>query len=440
MPAHRLFKALTQGLACLAATALVAAAPSAAAAVTIRAVDLRSDGPGVATLTLQLSGSVQRKFFTLDNPSRVVIDLPQATLAPGLKLPAGVGPVNRVRSGAQPRQTLRFVLELDASRQSRARLTGDAQAGYQLVVDIGQVMSASQPRSLQPQSLQPQSANAIAADLSTSATAASPAVALRPAHAPANSGRDIIVAIDAGHGGQDPGAIGRGGTREKDVVLGIARSLARRIDAEPGMRAVLTRDSDRFVVLRDRMNRARAARADIFVSIHADSIANRSISGSSVYVLSERGASNEAARWLAEQENAADLKGGVSLGDKNGQLASVLMDLSQTASIGSSVEVAERVLGALDRVGDVRKSQVQQAPFLVLKSPDIPSLLVETAYISNPAEEKRLRTASHQDAIASAIFSGVREYFRASPPDGTLFASNRNRGGGAPILAGNASP
>ncbi|MEP7315025.1 MAG: N-acetylmuramoyl-L-alanine amidase, partial [Pseudomonadota bacterium] len=363
--------------------------------------------------------SLQRKLFTLDNPSRIVIDLPQAKLAPGLRLPGGTGPVSRLRSGAQPKQTVRFVLELTGPQPSRSRFTGNAQNGYQLVVDIGQETAAS--------------------------PAAVPTVALRPAHAPANTGRDIIVAIDAGHGGQDPGAIGRGGTREKDVVLGIARALARRLDAEPGMRAALTRDSDRFVVLRDRMNRARAARADIFVSIHADSIANRSISGSSVYVLSERGASNEAARWLAEQENAADLKGGVSLGDKSGQLASVLMDLSQTASIGSSVEVAEQVLGALDRVGNVRKSQVQQAPFLVLKSPDIPSLLVETAYISNPEEEKRLRTGSHQEAIANSIFTGVREYFRASPPDGTQFAAtraqrDRNRGGGAPIIAGNTVP
>jgi N-acetylmuramoyl-L-alanine amidase len=252
---------------------------------------------------------------------------------------------------------------------------------------------------------------------------------------PQGDGRDIIVAIDAGHGGQDPGAIGRSGTREKDVVLGIATSLARRIDAEPGMRAVLTRDGDRFIPLRERMNLARAGRADIFVSVHADSIANRDVSGSSVYVLSDRGATNEAARWLAERENAADLKGGVSLGDKQGQLASVLMDLSQTASIGSSMEAAERVLTFMDRVGEVRKSRVQQAGFMVLKSPDIPSMLVETAYISNPAEEKRLRTTQHQERIANAIFSGVREYFRTSPPDGSLFAQQKSRGAAAPIMA-----
>jgi N-acetylmuramoyl-L-alanine amidase len=204
---------------------------------------------------------------------------------------------------------------------------------------------------------------------------------------------------------------------------------------------VLTRRNDTFIPLRERMNLARAGRADIFVSVHADSIANRSITGSSVYVLSNKGASSESARWLAERENAADLKGGVSLSDKQGSLASVLMDLSQTASIGSSMEAAEHVLGYMDRVGEVRKSEVQTAAFVVLKSPDIPSMLVETAYISNPAEEKRLRTPQHQERIANAIFTGIRDYFRASPPDGSLFAQQKARTGNAgPIMAVNAGP
>jgi N-acetylmuramoyl-L-alanine amidase len=259
---------------------------------------------------------------------------------------------------------------------------------------------------------------------------------VRPAHAPVDTGRDIIVAIDAGHGGKDPGARGAKGTREKDVVLTIARALAKRVNAEPGMRAVLTRDDDRYLLHRDRMAVARRARADIFVSVHADSIRKRDVSGSSVYVLSDKGASSEAARWLAEQENAADLIGGVSLGDKDDALASVLMDLSQTASIGASADAAERVLTQLDRVGTVRKTQVQKANFLVLKSPDIPSLLVETAYISNPGEERKLRTPAHQTAVAEAIFKGVREYFRGNPPDGTLFARQREaRRGGGPVIA-----
>ncbi|MBV8740589.1 MAG: N-acetylmuramoyl-L-alanine amidase, partial [Sinobacteraceae bacterium] len=208
-----------------------------------------------------------------------------------------------------------------------------------------------------------------------------------------------------------------------------------RINAEPGMRAVLTRNRDEFLVLRDRIRRARMAKADMFVSIHADSIANREVSGASVYVLSERGASNEAARWLAERENAADLMGGVSLDDKDDTLASVLLDLSQSANISASMTAAQRVLRALDNVGQVRKVQVQQAGFVVLKSPDIPSMLVETAYISNPAEERRLRQPRQQATLADAIFSGVRNYFEQNPPVGTRFAQARRVNTVASMLA-----
>jgi N-acetylmuramoyl-L-alanine amidase len=257
---------------------------------------------------------------------------------------------------------------------------------------------------------------------------------VRAAHAPTDTDRDVIIAIDAGHGGEDPGAIGRSGTREKDVVLAVARQLAERINDEPGMRAVLTRNSDDFLVHRERIRRARVAKADMFVSVHADSIRDRSVSGSSVYVLSDRGATSEAARWLAERENAADLIGGVSLADKDSSLASVLMDLSQTASISASMSAAERVLESLHRVGEVRKPKVQQAGFLVLKSPDIPSMLVETAYISNPAEESRLKNRKHQGKLADAIFSGIRGYFETNPPNGTRFAQMR-RGTVAGVLA-----
>jgi N-acetylmuramoyl-L-alanine amidase len=248
---------------------------------------------------------------------------------------------------------------------------------------------------------------------------------VRAAHAPVESGRDVIVAVDAGHGGQDPGAIGHNGTREKDVTLAIARVLAERINGEPGMRAVLTRNRDEFLVLRDRIGRARIARADMFISIHADSIANREVSGASVYVLSEHGATNEAARWLADRENAADLMGGVKLDDKDKQLASVLLDLSQSANISSSMVAAQQVLGSLDAVGQVRKSQVQQAGFVVLKSPDIPSMLVETAYISNPQEELSLRNTRHQAALAEAVFNGLHNYFESYPPVGTRYAQAR---------------
>lgn len=249
--------------------------------------------------------------------------------------------------------------------------------------------------------------------------------AVLPAHAPVDNDRDIVIAVDAGHGGVDPGAIGRNGTQEKDVTLAIARALASRINAEPGMRAILIRNSDTFVVLRDRMVRARAARADLFVSIHADSIRDRSITGASVYVLSDRGASSEAARWLAERENAADLAGGVKLDDKDESLASVLLNLSQTASLTASMTAAERVLAELDQAFGVRKSRVQQAGLVVLKSPDIPSLLVETGYISNPSEESRLKSGKGQQRLADSIFTGLRGYFEVNPPAGTRLARTR---------------
>jgi N-acetylmuramoyl-L-alanine amidase len=240
-------------------------------------------------------------------------------------------------------------------------------------------------------------------------------------HAPADA-RDLIIAIDAGHGGEDPGAIGKNGTREKDVVLAIARELAVQVNAETGMRAFLTRTGDYFVPLRDRMRRARGQNADLFVSIHADSIRDRSIDGSSVYILSQRGATDEASRWLAERENASDLIGGVSLDDKDDVLASVLLDLSQSASLSASQVAAERVLHRLTQAGEVRKHEVQQARFMVLKSPDIPSMLVETAYISNPQEELRLRMRAHQARLAAAIHQGVHDYFYANPPAGTRIA------------------
>jgi N-acetylmuramoyl-L-alanine amidase len=256
-----------------------------------------------------------------------------------------------------------------------------------------------------------------------------PAHARAAAHAPGAGERAVIVAVDAGHGGMDPGATGAGGTREKEVTLAIARALAARVDSAQGMHAVLTRDGDYFVPLRNRMERAAAAHADMFVSIHADAIRDREVSGASVYILSERGASSEAARMLAEHENAADLKGGISLAEQSPDLRPLLLSLSQSASIGASGEAADRVLGALDGVGAVRKREVQQAAFVVLKSPDIPSLLVETAYISNPSEERLLRAPEQQQRLAGAIFNGIERYFEEHPPEGSPFAHRHERSG-----------
>jgi N-acetylmuramoyl-L-alanine amidase len=404
-------------LASLAGLALGLAHPTLAANA-LRAVTMEAPSDNNARLVLTLSEATTQKVFTLGNPDRLVIDLPATQMGSGVRLPMPGGPVKSMRSGIQPKQTLRLVLELSRPISSTVSTASDAKGARQLVIELGNP--------------------AVTAPAAPAAPATPTPV--RAAHAPADSDRNVIVAVDAGHGGQDPGASGSGGTREKDVVLAIARALAKRIDAEPGMSAVLTRNDDRFIALRDRINKARSARADVFVSVHADAIRNRTVAGSSVYVLSDRGASSEAARWLAENENAADLKGGVSLGDKSDQLASVLMDLSQTASIGASMEVAERVLTQLDQVGEVRKSQVQQAKFVVLKSPDMPSILVETAYISNPAEEKKLRNPAHQSAVADAIFRGVRDFLRSSPPDGSLFArQQKSRGGTTPIIAGSTT-
>jgi N-acetylmuramoyl-L-alanine amidase len=382
-------------------------------AAELRGVRL-SSGADSAEVTLDLDEMVVAKIFTLEHPDRIVIDLTHTRHPGHLSLPAPAGVVSALRWGPQPGGTLRVVLQMKSPLAPHSRWAGDDARGHQLVLTLGEAAMAP---------------------------AVADARVVRPAHAPDESSRDVIVAVDAGHGGQDPGAIGRGGTREKDVTLAIARALAERISAEPGMRAVLTRDRDEFLELRDRIHRARLARADMFVSVHADSISDRSISGASVYVLSVHGASNEAARWLAERENAADLMGGVRLDDK-GALAPVLLDATQSEIIGVSASAAERVVSALENVGEVRKAQVQHAGFVVLKSPDIPSMLVETAYISNPEEERRLRSASQQARLAEAIASGIRSFFVQNPPDGTRFKQQRRDtlASAADASAGPASP
>jgi len=385
-------------------SAFVALLATAVLALPARAVEVRGvrlwASPEGTRVVLDLSGSAQHNILLLKHPDRLVLDVAGAHLAPDSRTPPpGVGVVKQVRMARRSDGELRIVLDLSHSIRPKSFLTRPNQRyGYRLVLDLGD-----------------------ATGIAPAAPLATPETPVKAPHA-RPAARDLIVAIDAGHGGEDPGAIGKYGTREKDVVLAIARALAQRVDAEPGMRAVLTRDGDYFVPLRDRMRRARAQQADLFVSIHADAIRDRSVDGSSVYILSQHGATTEAARWLAERENASDLIGGVSLEDKSDMLASVLLDLSQTASLTASHTAAEHVLHELNRVGEVRRPLVQQAGFMVLKSPDIPSMLVETAYISNPAEEQRLRGLAHQAKLAEAIHQGLREYFYADPPAGTRIA------------------
>lgn len=348
------------------------------------------EAPDNTRLVFDLSGPLEHRLFTLRDPDRIVIDMDNARLLGALPdLDFGGPRLAGVRTGSQGGQELRVVLDL--KRPTRPRtfvLKPYGQYGHRLVIDLYDPDTAA-----------------------TSSPAASSAA--RPKR------RDIVVAIDAGHGGEDPGAIGRRyRTKEKYVTLAIARDLARLVDAAPHMRALLIRDGDYYVDLRQRFTKARRHEADVFISIHADALPGKSWSarGASVYALSERGASSVLARMVADKENASDLIGGVSLNDKDDLLAKVLLDLSQTATIGSSVTLGNDVLAQLARIGPIHLDSVQQAGFAVLKAPDMPSILVETAFISNPSEEKRLRTKSFQRKLAAALFRGVQHYLRRHQP------------------------
>ncbi|OGT85091.1 MAG: hypothetical protein A3H91_11260 [Gammaproteobacteria bacterium RIFCSPLOWO2_02_FULL_61_13] len=350
--------------------------------------------PDSTRVVFDLSGPVQHEVTVASDPFRVVVDI-QGALAPApSSQPEGHDRFLRHVNTVPFDLGARFVLDLKKSAVARSFQLGPNQHyGHRLVLDLGDAQEAIE--------------------------------AVAPSAPSADERRDIIIAVDAGHGGDDPGARGPNGTREKNITLQMARVLADKINNEPGMKAVLTREGDYFLPLRKRMDLARRHKADLFVSIHADAFRDRRVQGSSVYVLSDRGASSEHARWLAEQENASDLIGGVSLDVKDDVLASVLLDLSQTASLEASIDVAERVLQGLRKIGRLHKHRVESAGFMVLKSPDIPSILVEAAYISNPDEEVKLRSVPHQQKIADAILSGLRGYFTARAPEGTTLAAIR---------------
>lgn len=387
-------------------------APGLAGAAQVAIEQIRAwPAPDHTRVVFDAAAPVEHTLFMLRNPDRVVVDLRNARLTGPVPDADAADPLlARIRSGARADGDLRVVFDLRAAVRPRSvMLKPNAQYGHRLVID-----------------LQPQRAAAAPAPASQSVV-------------PSAQPRDVIIALDPGHGGFDPGAIGPARTREKAVVLAIAERLQRLIDREAGMRAVLTRKGDYYVALRKRMEIARGYDADLFVSIHADAFNDTRVHGSSVYILSRNGASSEAARWLAEQENAADLVGGVSLDDKDEVLASVLLDLSQTATISASTDAATRVLGALKRVGKTHKRHVERAGFMVLKSPDIPSMLVETAFLSNPHEERRLNDPEYQRRIAQAVLEGIKTYFAESPPPGTLFASRRHTIERGDTLSGIAS-
>ncbi len=400
-------------------------------------------GPDHTRVVLDLTGPVRHSLRVLQNPDRVVVDLSNSSRFGGnhANLP-GKGVIERVRTGVQNGRDLRVVIDLVHSVHPNVfLLQPNSEYGYRLVVDLDvpEIEPKAAPsRSVTPGPAAPRQIIAEPAPPALGKPSAKsqlpPAARAEPAPLPVElepkEGNKVkfmtktsVVAIDAGHGGEDLGARGPGGTREKDVALAISRRLAKLINAEPGMKAVLVRDGDYYIGLRQRMIKARKHQADLFLSVHADANYNRSAHGATVYVLSQRGASSEHARWLAEKENASYLIGGVRLRDKDNGLASFMLDLSQSAALEASFDVGARVLRGLGGIGSLHKRSVQQAGFMVLKSPDIPSLLVETAFISNRAEEKKLSNGDYQHKLAQAIHGGVKGYFAAYRPADTVAAA-----------------
>ena len=439
--------------------------------------DLRlSNGATGTRVDIGLDAPAEHKVIRLSSPERLVVDLPGSRMAAGVRLPASAGIVSAVRSGQPVPGTTRLVFDLSravvalkpryengpdgtrlvvewpgdgaadpiariaaasqtqpagetaASQVDPARASADATS--RIIADL-QASAATGPAAAAATQSQPSANRPVASTPPTAATATAstpsqqPATnATQPAPAPprAQAGmRPLVIAIDAGHGGQDPGAIGPAGTYEKHVVLAIARELARQVNQTPGMRAHLVRDRDNYVELPQRARRARQEHADMFVSIHADAAPNRSAYGSSVYTLSTRGASSQQARWLADRENASDLVGGVRL-DKD-TLSNVLLDLAHSGNMKASQDAARHVLDGLRGVGKTHKANVEYANFSVLRNADMPAMLVETGFISNVEEEQRLKDPAHQRRIAAAVLAGVNDFFTNQPPPGTMYAA-----------------
>ncbi len=368
--------------------------------LTVQAADVQNIrmwlAPDHARLVFDLSGPVTHKVFTLSGPDRIVLDLPKSALKADLKkLGLDKSPVKLIRSGRK-NDTLRLVLDLKrAVRPKSFELKPNDKYGHRLVLDLYEKGTAQTVK--------------------------------KTAKPKEKAGRDIIVTIDAGHGGEDPGAIGSGGVREKNVVFAIAKELKRKLDATPGYKGTLTRTGDYYISLRGRTQAARNKNADLFVSIHADAFKDPRARGASVWVLSPRGASSEMGRWLAKRENNADLAGGVSLENKDNVLRSVLLDMSMTASREDSRSIAKQIHGNIKRFARMHKPHIEQAGFVVLKSPDIPSILVETGFISNPGEAKKLNTRSYQKQMADAVYKGITQHFQRKPPALTLIAMKKEK-------------
>lgn len=360
--------------------------------------------PDHTRLVFDLSDSANHTLFTLHDPARLVVDISNTRLAADISsLDFSDTPIVRMRTGMRDSRDLRIVLDLSQKIHPKSfPLAGNEQYGDRLVVDLYDKVKENTK-------------------------------SVDDVIAPETRDRPIVIAIDAGHGGEDPGAMGSGRIREKEVVLAISKLLAGIIDQEKGFEAKLVRSGDYYIPLRGRTSIARDKRADLFVSVHADAFTRQAARGASVFALSSSGATSETARYLAQKENQADLIGGVgdvNLKDKDEMLASVLLDLSMTATLDSSLDVGKSVLSQIGRIARLHKKHVEQAGFVVLKSPDIPSILVETGFISNPTEARQLADRAYQRRMAQAIFAGIRNYFYSKPPPGTWVASNAKRDSG----------
>ncbi|HEX7817014.1 N-acetylmuramoyl-L-alanine amidase [Dyella sp.] len=433
--------------------AVLAGLPFAA----VHAADVKSArvwaGSEYTRLVLDLNGPVNYK-LNQDN-GRIVLDLPGSTVSSGFVVPKGQGLYKSLSSQRQgSRLLLTAVVAGDSKAKSFVLKPTGATGSYRIVVDLypgkdgdGKAAVADTRPAASPARDDDRGSDDETPIADTPAPVATPSrggrngiksnqsnmASTRQAAAMLNGSRKVVVAIDAGHGGKDPGSHGPGGTLEKNVTLAVARELAGQINRQPGMKAILTRDGDFFIPLAQRYKIARENNADIFVSIHADAYTSSDARGSSVWVLSPRGKTNEAARWLADRENRADLIGGVSLDDKDDSLAAVLLDLQQGYAMQASEAIAGNVLKALGALGPTHRGYVERANFVVLRSPDVPSILVETAFISNPVEERKLRDPSHQAKLAEAVMGGVRNYFEATPPPGSWFAAQAARRAGVQV-------
>jgi N-acetylmuramoyl-L-alanine amidase len=335
-------------------------------------------------VVFDLTGAFEHNLFTLANPYRVVIDLKDTRKSEAVAISRKTtNLMSGLRSASKGSGRLRVVLDLQGKVRPRSfALKPDGKSGHRLVVDLHATDLSPTPIKTNQQQRKK-----------------------RKDH--------FVIAIDPGHGGRDPGAIGKRGTREKDIALAVGKKMKALVNRTPGYKAILTRDADRYVSLRHRVKKARQAEADIFVSLHADAFHKSHVKGASVYALSLRGASSEHARLAANKENASDLIGGISLDDKDDMIRSVLLDLSQTATIQDSLELGSDVLSQISKVSRLNNKKVQQAGFAVLKAPDMPSILIETAFLSNPSEEQKLRSPKHQHKLAKAVFSGVQSHLKS---------------------------